>query len=266
MRLACRAFPGGPLHPFAPRLLAPLLAPLLVVAVACTPEGGGRASTDVSVFAAASLTDAFADLAEAFVDAHPDIEVDLNLAGSSSLAQQVLAGAPADVFASASPATMDVVVAEGAASSPVAFATNPLQIVVPAGNPGGVTGLADFERDELLLGLCAAEVPCGELARRALDAAGVTPAHDTDEPDVRALLAKVVHGELDAALVYRTDVLAEGDAVEGIALPTGVEVTARYPIAVLTGAPAPDAAAAFVGFVLSDEGQAILSAHGFGRP
>jgi molybdate transport system substrate-binding protein len=137
-----------------------------------------------------------------------------------------------------------------------------LEIAVPAGNPAEVEGLDDFADDSLLIGLCAADAPCGEFAREALDHAGVTPAQDTDEPDVRSLLTKIEAGELDAGIVYRTDV-ASTDGVEGIEVAEEDDVVADYPIAVLANAGEPDIAAAFVEFVLSDDGQAILDSYGF---
>src|SRR5690606_34061099 len=154
----------------------------------------------------------------------------------------------------------------GAVGEPVVFATNRLRLAVPAGNPADVTGLDDLARDELLVGLCAEGVPCGELARRVLADAGVTPAPDTEEPDVRALLAKIEAGELDAGLVYTTDVRAASGAVEGIDVPAGEAGTTRYPIATVAGAPHPDAAAAFVAFVASPAGRDVLAGHGFGPP
>jgi molybdate transport system substrate-binding protein len=161
---------------------------------------------------------------------------------------------------------MDQVVEAGENSGePEIFTTNLLEIAVPAGNPAGITGLADFANEELLIGLCAEEVPCGEFGRVALANAGVTPAIDTNEPDVRALLTKVEAGELDAGIVYVTDVMS-AEGVEGIEIPEGENVLAEYPIAALSGAPNPDGAAAFVEFVLSDEGQAILADFGFMAP
>jgi molybdate transport system substrate-binding protein len=180
----------------------------------------------------------------------------LSFAGSSSLRAQILDGAPADVFASASSTDMDAVTDRSEV-----FATNTLQVVVPADNPGDVAGLADLADPGLLVGLCAPQVPCGRLSRAALAAAGVEVAPDTEEPDVRSLLTKVAAGELDAGVVYRTDVLAAGEAVRGIDLPIGIDATAEYPIAALD--PRGDA---FVAFVLGDEGRAILAAHGFGPP
>jgi molybdate transport system substrate-binding protein len=147
--------------------------------------------------------------------------------------------------------------------TPEVFARNRLEIVVPAGNEAGVDGLDDFADPDLLIGLCAEEVPCGELGREALEGAGVTPAQDTDEPDVRSLLTKFEAGDLDAGIVYATDVRAAGDAVEGIEIPEEDNVIAECPIAALAGASEPAAAEAFVAFVLSAEGQAILASYGF---
>ncbi len=223
---------------------------------------------DLLVFAAASLTDALAEVEVAFEDVHPGLDVQLNLAGSSAMREQILEGAPADVFMSANASNMDQVVAAGEAEGPEIFATNALQIAVPTGNAAGVTGLEDFADDSLLIGLCAEEVPCGDFGRQALENAGVTPVIDTNEPDVRALLTKIAEDELDAGIVYVTDVQAPdfADDVEGIDIPADVNVVAEYPIAALTRSPNPDAASAFVGFILSDEGQAILNQYGFGSP
>ena len=217
----------------------------------------------ITVFAAASLTDAFGEAAEEFMGDHPDVTVELNLAASSALREQILAGAPSDVFASANASNMDQVVETGAAEDPEILVRNALEIVVPAGNPAGVDGLDDFADPDLLIGLCAAEVPCGDFGREALANAGVTPAQDTDEPDVRSLLTKVAEGELDAGIVYRSDVLAAGDTVAGIEIPEDVNVIAGYPIATLTGSGAPEVADAFVEYLLGDEGQAILASWGF---
>jgi molybdate transport system substrate-binding protein len=227
---------------------------------------GSTLEGDVTVFAAASLTDAFDGIAAAFEAANPDVGVELNYGPSSGLREQILAGAPADVFASANASNMDQVVEGGAADDPQDFATNLLQIVVPAGNPGGVEALDDFADGDLLVGLCAEEVPCGDFGREALANAGVTPDVDTNEPDVRSLLTKVEAGELDAGIVYVTDVLAAGDAVEGIDIPEEDNVVATYPLAALTGSGNAEVAEAFVDFVVSEEGRAVLADHGFGAP
>ena len=263
-----------------------LAAGLGLLGAGCGDDGGGSAGGEgsggtvspraagepdlagsITVFAAASLTDAFGEIADEFEAANPGVSVESNFGASSALREQILAGAPADVFASANLSNMDQVVeADAAAGDARTFATNRLEIVVPAGNPADVTGLAAFGDDDLLVGLCAAEVPCGDLGREALANAGVTPAVDTEEPDVRSLLTKVEAGELDAGLVYATDVLAAGDAVEGIEIPAADNVVAEYPIATLAEAGGAEVADAFVAYVLSDAGQDILTSYGFDSP
>ncbi len=231
------------------------------------PACGDDDGDTVTVLAAASLTDAFTTLGRTFEEDHPGTTVDLSFGPSSGLARSIVEGAPADVFASASPTAMaEVVEADATASVPTDFARNVLEIVVPRGNPGEVRGLPDLARDDLLVGLCAPDVPCGEVAARVLEAAGVTPATDTEEADVRALLTKVAAGELDVGLVYETDVAAGGDDVEGIPLPSGSPAGTRYPIAVLDGAADPDLAEDFVALVESAEGQRTLGDLGFRAP
>ncbi|HEX2369687.1 MAG TPA: molybdate ABC transporter substrate-binding protein [Acidimicrobiia bacterium] len=240
---------------------------MLIVLVMTACGVSADAEGEILVSAAASLTDAFAAVETAFEEANPGTDVVLNLGSSSTLREQILEGAPADVFAPANTSNMDQVVEAGENSGePEIFVTNLLQIAVPAGNPAGITGLADFANEELLIGLCAEEVPCGEFGREALANAGVTPSIDTNEPDVRALLTKVEAGEVDAGIVYVTDVISTECAVEGIEIPEEENVLAKYPIAALGGAPNPDGAAAFVEFVLSDEGQTILADFGFMTP
>ena len=260
---------------FARRLLAGALCLGLAVTAACGSDTADHASSSpagaseddlagtITVFAAASLTDAFGEVSDAFTEANPDVTVELNLAGSQALREQILAGAPGDVFAPANPSTMDPVVEAGLADEPGVFARNSLEIAVPAGNPADVDGLDDYGDADLLIGLCAAEVPCGGFGREVLAEAGVTPAPDTEEPDVRSLLTKVSSGELDAGIVYRSDVVAAGDDVEGIEIPADVNVVADYPVATLTGSGEPQVAAAFVDFLLSSDGRAILGAWGF---
>lgn len=231
-------------------------------------SGDGAVDGEVLVSAAASLTDAFDEIETAFEAGNPGVDVILNLGSSSSLREQILGGAPIDVFAPANTSNMDQVVEGGEADSgnPQVFATNLLQIAVPAGNPGGVEALDDFANPDLLIGLCAESVPCGEFGRAALANAGVIPEVDSNEPDVRALLTKIEAGELDAGITYVTDVLSTGGAVEGITIPRDVNVVAEYPIALLRNAPNPDAAEAFVAFVLSVAGGKILASYGFSLP
>ncbi|WP_256838084.1 molybdate ABC transporter substrate-binding protein [Ornithinimicrobium faecis] len=260
------------------------LAALTAIALACTltacgeaddqpleagagGAGQGEAAGDITVFAAASLTDTFTELGEEFEAANPDATVTFSFAGSSALAQQILSGAPADVFASASPATMAQVTDEELTEGePVVFVNNRLQIAVPAGNPGGVTGLKDLTHEDLTIALCAEEVPCGAASVKVFEAAGLTPMPDTYEDDVRAALTKVRLDEVDAALVYQTDVLVAGDEVEGIDFAESAGAINDYPIAALLEAPNPDGGQAFIDFVLSEEGQAVLGSAGFGSP
>lgn len=219
------------------------------------------------VSAAASLTDAFTDIETAFEQANPEIDVILNFGASSALKEQILGGAPIDVFASANMTNMEQLVGSGAVDGvPTRFAANRLEIAVPRGNPAGITGLSDFADGELLIGLCAESSPCGGFARQVLDNAGISPEIDTNETDVRSLLTKLEAGELDAGIVYVTDVISSGGRVEGVEIPEALNVLAEYPLAVLAGAPHPERARAFVAFVLSTEGQAILDKYGFVSP
>ncbi|MCK0110821.1 molybdate ABC transporter substrate-binding protein [Ornithinimicrobium sp. F0845] len=234
-----------------------------------TAAGGGASEVtgDIAVFAAASLTDTFTELGEQFEAAHPGTTVTFNFAGSSTLAQQIIGGAPVDVFAAASPATMAQVTDEGLAEGePTVFVRNRLEIAVPAGNPAGVSGLEDFTDEDLIIALCAEEVPCGAASVRVFEAAGLTPAPDTYEQDVRATLTKVELGEVDAALVYRTDVMVAGDSVEGIEFPESDGAVNDYPLVALAEAPNADGAQAFIDFVLGDAGREALGAAGFDLP
>lgn len=219
---------------------------------------------DVTVYAAASLTEAFGEIGELFEAENPGVSVAVNFAGSAALAEGILSGAPVDVFAAANAATMATVSdASLLAGDATVFAGNTLEIAVPAGNPARVTGLADFADPARTIALCAPEVPCGAASEALFSAVGITPAPDTLEPDVRAALTKVELGEVDAALVYRTDVSAADGAVEGIAVAEAAGIVTEYPIARLTDAPHPASGDAFVEFVLSPQGQRVLENAGF---
>jgi len=239
---------------------------LLVVTLllaACSGSG----SEQVLVSSAASLTDVFAVVEAEFERLNPELDVVLNLGGSSTLREQILAGAPADVFASADGANMERIVAAGMAMGGAAvFAKNQLEIAVPIENPGSVVGLDDFANPGLLIGLCAPAVPCGDFARQALQSAGIEPALDTNESDVRALLTKIEAGELDAGIVYATDVAARSDSVAGLPIPPQYNVIAEYPIAALTTGSNPAGGAAFIDFIMSPAGRAILADYGFVLP
>jgi molybdate transport system substrate-binding protein len=230
------------------------------------PDDAGLAGS-LTVFAAASLTDVFTDLGDRLMADNPQLEVEFNFAGSSALATQLTEGAPADVFASANEPQMQVVTDAGLdADAPVVFTENVLEIAVPSDNPAKVTGIDDFADADLTLAVCAPDVPCGAAAEDVFTAAGVDAEPDTQEEDVKAALTKVELGEVDAALVYTTDVIAAGDEVEGIAFPEAEQAINEYPIVALEDAPNAAAARAFVDLVLSDAGQEALQDAGFRAP
>ncbi|WP_443189985.1 molybdate ABC transporter substrate-binding protein [Micromonospora sp. CB01531] len=258
-------------------LLTALAVSALVAATGCggndtTGAQTGASATagatgTVNVFAAASLTETFTKLGKDFEAAHPGTRVKFNFAGSSALATQINQGAPADVFASAAPKNMATVTDAGNADgAPTTFVKNQLVIAVPKGNPNGVKDLADLTRPGVKVALCAEQVPCGAAAKKALDTGGVELTPVTLEQDVKAALSKVKLGEVDAALVYRTDAKAAAADVEGIEFPESAGAVNDYPIVALKGARNAAGAKAFVAYVLSDRGKAVLTEAGFQVP
>jgi molybdate transport system substrate-binding protein len=261
------------------RVLATVAVALLVASVAtgcgrddepaATPSAGDvELHGPLRVFAAASLTEAFTELATRFEAAHRDVDVQLTFAGSSALAQQLVDGAPADVFTSADEANLAKVVDAGRAGTPVVVARNRLAILVERDNPKGIAGLADLTDPGVVVVLCAPEVPCGRFAAAALAKAGVDLHPASLEQDVKAVVAKVTLGEADAGIVYATDVRAAGDRAEGIPLAGADDpaLEAVYPMATLTDAGNPKAAAAWTAFVRSPAGRAVLTSRGFLDP
>jgi len=258
------------------RRLAPwLLAPVAAAAVACS--GGGGQEGDITVFAASSLGDVMRDLGAGFERAHPGTHVRLNVASSATLVTQIREGAPADVFTPASPDEAAALSKEGFLSgTPQTFATNHLAVAVPAGK-GPVEAFADLAKPGLRLVLAARDVPAGRYAREALrraEAAGTFgPGFEaavlsnvrSEEPSVRAALAKVRLGEADAAIVYVTDVPAGDQEVWLVDVPAAVNVRAEYVAAVLRKTANPGTSADFAAYLVSKEGQAILERAGFGR-
>ncbi|WP_295836698.1 molybdate ABC transporter substrate-binding protein [uncultured Microbacterium sp.] len=239
---------------------AALLAGCASAAPAPAASGDSLSGT-VEVYAAASLQRSFDEIATAFEAAHPEVTVSAVYDGSSTLATQIGEGAPADVFASADEKNMAKVAAQ--APDPRLFAGNTLVIAVPKGNPGAVATLADLAKVTTVL--CAPEVPCGAASQTLLSKAGVAVTPASSEQNVTAVLTKVAAGEADAGLVYATDVAGRDD-VESL-VPAGADaVVNHYPIAALTDAPNPDAAAAFVAFVLGEDGQRVLAGAGFRAP
>ena len=245
------------------RLVVVVALVTLLPIVSC----GTTASDDeILVLAASSLTGAFAEMEEAFEATNPDIDVLVSYGGSSALREQILAGAPAHVFASASSSVMRELVASGVPmGDPVVFARNHLSLAVPSGNPGGVEGLGDLASASLFVSLCSPAVPCGDLAEEALAMAGVDPQVDSLEPNVKSLLAKIESGEADTGLVYVTDVRASADVEEVMAGLSDGPFT-EYPIVSLAQQGSTSHGERFVEFVLSPAGLAILAAHGFVAP
>jgi molybdate transport system substrate-binding protein len=223
-------------------------------------------SGTINVFAASSLHEAFTTLGRQFEAAHPGTKVVFNFGPSSGLATQITAGAPADVFASASTKNMAQVVAARQAVSPKKFASNVMQIAVPVKNPANITALADLARPAVKVALCQAVVPCGVSAAKVFSNAKLTVTPVTQEVDVKAVLTKVRLGEVDAGVVYVTDVLAAGGKVKGIRIPTFLNASTLYPIATMSRAPNKATATAFTDYVLSPAGASILSAAGFAKP
>jgi molybdate transport system substrate-binding protein len=226
-------------------------------------------SGELTVFAAASLQGAFDELAAELAEQNPGVTVrPITYDGSSTLATQLVGGASADVFASADLTTMTTVTDAGLADgTPTVFATNTLEIVVAPGNPLAIGSLADLAALSASGGkvvLCAAEVPCGSASQKVLGGAGLTLTPVSAEQNVKAVLTKVQTGDADAGLVYRTDVLAAGDTVEGVELPEAATAVNEYPVVVLHGAG--DVAQAFVDLVLSADGRRILTDRGFTAP
>ena len=212
------------------------------------------------MFAAASLTEVFQAI---------DPDATFSFAGSDELATQIREGAPADVYAAASPRYPDELFGEGLVEEPVVFATNKLVLVVPSGNPAGITSVEDLGGDGVKLVIGAEGVPIGDYTRTVLETMGQTAVLDnvvSNEEDVKGVLAKVVSGDADAGFVYATDAKAAGDDVEVVDLPESAQATVLYPIAIVTDAEDPDAAQAFVDLVLGPEGQKALTDAGFGLP
>ncbi|TDW30542.1 molybdate ABC transporter substrate-binding protein [Cryobacterium psychrophilum] len=250
-----------------------VLAATLIVALAgcastpvARPSGTNDLHGSVIVFAAASLTAPFTLMKAAFEAEHPGTTITLNFAGSSDLVTQIIEGAPADVFASADTRNMARLTEVSLADAPVDFASNTLTIVVPPGNPGGIESFDDLARTGVSTVVCAPQVPCGAAAVAVEAATGVALTPVSEEFSVTDVLGKVSSRAADAGLVYVTDALAAGSAVEGIAFPESAGIVNTYPIAALTDSRNPALAAAFAVWVASAPAQKILRVAGFGRP
>ena len=233
-------------------------------AAASSTSSEAAVSGEITVFAAASLQKAYEEIAAAFTEAHPEASVSFDFQGSQDLVAALDQGSAADVLATANNSTMQDAIDKDLVGKPTEFATNVLTLIVPAGNPAGVTGL-DSSLDNADLVICAVAVPCGEATAKLADELGVTLHPVSEEQKVTDVRGKVESGEADAGIVYTTDAAAAGSAVEQIALPPN-SVMNHYPIAVTSSSTNTATAQAFVDFVLSDAGQDILASYGFGAP
>ena len=256
------------------RRFAVSIAALAAVAVAgCSSSGssssgsGGPAATGtITVFAAASLTGSFTQLGKRFEAAHKDDTVQFSFGPSSGLAAQITSGAPADVFASAAPANMDQVVKAGDASNPQNFAKNTMEVAVPPDNPAKVTSAKDLAKSSVKVALCQPQVPCGVVAAQVFKNAGIKVKPVTLQPDVKSVLTQVETGNVDAGMVYVTDVMAAGTKVKGVPIPASENGSTLYPIATISHSKHKSIAQAFVSYVLSPTGQQVLAAAGFEKP
>ena len=248
----------------------------LVVATAllaaCGSSGGTASATpsatplsgNISVFAAASLTDAFKALGAYFQGVNPGVTVQFNFAGSPTLVTQIEQGAPADVFASADTTNMDKLTADGFTTGTAqVFAHNQLEIAVAPGNPKGITELADLAKQGLIYISAGPTVPAGKYALQSLAKAGVTVTPKSLETDVKSVVSKIELGEADAGIVYKTDVEAASGKVQGVPIPDTYNVVATYPVVAVKGTKSSDVANAFIAYVLSAKGQSTLQSFGF---
>jgi molybdate transport system substrate-binding protein len=224
------------------------------------------ATGTITIFAAASLQGSFTKIGQQFDAAHPGDTVKFSFGPSSGLATEITTGAPADVFASASPKNMDTVVAAGDASNPQDFAKNTAEIAVPPSNPAHVASVTDLAKSSVKVALCQPQVPCGVLAAKVFKNAGITVKPVTLEPDVKSTLTQVELGNVDAGVVYVTDVMAAGAKVKGIAIPANDNASTMYPIAAVSQSKNLSVAQQFVAYVLSPAGQQVLAAAGFEKP
>jgi molybdate transport system substrate-binding protein len=220
----------------------------------------------ITVFAASSLKEPFTQLGKQFEAAHPGDTVKFSFGASSALATQIDSGAPADVFASASTKNMDQVVTAGNASNPQDFAKNVMEVAVPPSNPAKVTSVNDLAKSSVKVALCQSQVPCGTVAGKVFDNAGIKVKPVTLQPDVKSVLTQVELGNVDAGMVYVTDVMAAGSKVKGVTISASDNASTTYPIAAVSKSKYQSIAQAFVAYVLSPEGEQVLKTAGFEQP
>jgi len=258
------------------RRFAVIAAGLVAVAAAgcssssssSTPSASSSAPATgtITVFAAASLTETFTQLGKQFEAAHKGDTVKFSFGPSSGLEAQITSGAPADVFASASPTNMQGVVSAGDASNPRNFAKNTMEVAVPPSNPASVTSVNNLAKKSVKVALCQPQVPCGKVAAEVFKNAGITVKPVTLQPDVKSVLTQVETNNVDAGMVYVTDVMAAGSKVKGVTISASDNASTLYPIAALAHSTHESIAQAFVAYVLSPAGQQVLTAAGFQSP
>ena len=235
-------------------------------AAAASASSPASLSGSITVFAASSLKEAFTTIGKQFEALHPGVKVTFSFGASSTLATQIINGAPADVFASASPKNMHEVVAAGAASNPVNFAKNVMEVAVPPSNPAQVTSVNDLAKSSVKTALCEPKVPCGVTAAEVFKNANITVKPVTLQPDVKSVLTQVELGNVDAGVVYVTDVHSAGTKVTGVPIPDSVNASTEYPIAAISKSANMAAAQAFVAYVTSSAGESVLAAAEFEAP
>lgn len=259
------------------RAIGALVCASALVITACGSSGGSSGggtgaatssalSGSLTVFAASSLKEAFGTLADRFESAHPGTTVSFNFDASSALAEAITQGQQADVFASASTKNMQTVVSAGKAAGPENFASNTMEIATPPANPAHIASVSDLAKPGVKVALCDPAVPCGATAQRVFDNAKITIKPAASEQDVKSTLAVVEAKEVDAGVVYVTDVRAAGTKVHGVAIPSDVNASTTYPIAVVRTTQHRALARAWVDYVLSAAGQQVLRADGFSKP
>lgn len=255
-----RAWAARPARATIVAVLALVASVAVLAVVGCDAGSGSSDEADLTVLAAASLTDVL-----------PEVDPDprYSFAGSNTLATQIREGAPADVYAAANTRLPDELEAEGLVETPRVFATNRLVLLVPRGNPAGIRSVGDLARPDVRFVMADEGVPAGDYTREVLAALGreeLVGAASSQEDDVRGVTQKVALGEADAGFAYATDAAAVGDDVQALRLPRSAAPDIAYGVAVVTSSEHPDAAEAFVDRLLGPEGQAALATAGFGPP
>jgi molybdate transport system substrate-binding protein len=256
------------------RRFAVIAAGVVAVAVAgcsssstSSPSASSSSSTGtITVFAAASLMETFTQLGKQFEAAHKGDTVKFSFGPSSGLSTQITSGAPADVFASAATANMETVVQAGDASNPQNFAKNTMEVAVPPNNPAKVTSVNDLAKKSVKVAVCQPQVPCGVVAAQVFKNAGITVKPVTQATDVDSVVTEVETGNVDAGMVYVTNVLSSGNKLKGITIPANEIASTLYPIATITSSKHESIAKEFVDYVLSPAGQKVLTAAGFEKP